>query len=746
MPSFLARWFLCALLAGVVPLACAAADAWLPLRDQDLLVSSDGNALDFSSLVQPGPAGRFGWAVPTQEGRMGFERRLTSQRFLCASMVFNTLNGGVPDKSAADRWVEQLQRTGYGLVRLHFIDAHLMSGRDQDFGFDPVQFDRLHYLMARMKDAGIYWIVDGMTSDNGAHGAVFPNRYVRKHTAKRDALLGGEGFDHWAQLVERLWGKRNPYTGLSPLADPAMLGVILVNEGGLAFQATVNGGRYPDVLARPFGDWLRKRYADEEALRRSWGTELRAGESRAAGVAMPSTVRGRSPRDIDFARFIADLEREAFRAMDAHVRSLGFGGFTTAYDNWGFVNADMSRAALGWVDMHSYHGLPSAHGQPGSTLAQNSIHSNVARYARELSNARQWGKPFTVTEYGQLFWNPWRHESAALIPAMAAHQGWDAICQFAETPLQADYRDSPFRRRQAIYPYGIGADPIARAGERLAAMLYLRGDVAPARGRIRLRIDPDAAFQRSGGWEQVPEGLSRLALVTAFGIDVGANTPPAQADEWVVDFRSPWPYWLRRLESALVNQGLDALATGVAPLKDAGIVPADNRSRPQDRIYQSDTGQVMIDSSSHRILIDTERTAVVVVRGGAAQAGALQVRDASGPGLFALSALDDKPLTESRRMLLWVLTDALNSGMTFADDERTTLRSLGRFPPLVRAISATLRWPSAVPGSVVVYPLSLAGERRAALPITQVDQAAELKLDTRALVDGPALFYEVVVN
>ena len=101
----------------------------------------------------------------------------------------------------------------------------------KDFDFDPEQFDRLHYLLAQLKAAGIYWIVDGLTSDNGAWGNVQPHRWVKKHRAKLDVLTSEKGFRHWATLVERLWGAKNPYTGSAPLQDPAMLGIILVNEG-----------------------------------------------------------------------------------------------------------------------------------------------------------------------------------------------------------------------------------------------------------------------------------------------------------------------------------------------------------------------------------------------------------------------------------------------------------------------------------------------------------------------------------
>ena len=182
----------------------------------------------------------------------------------------------------------------------------------------------------------------------------------------------------------------------------------------------------------------------------AWRGALKGGESLGGRIDVPESVRGNGPRDVDFARFVADLEGRTYRAMDSQVRRLGFRGLTTAFDNWGFFNADVARAAAPWIDMHSYHVLPSNHGNKGSHIDQTSIHDNSARYVRELTNARQWGKPFTVSEYGQPFWNRWRHESTVLLPAVAAHQGWDAICQFAETPIQFDYGPSPFLRRPSV--------------------------------------------------------------------------------------------------------------------------------------------------------------------------------------------------------------------------------------------------------------------------------------------------------
>jgi hypothetical protein len=739
------RQALCAAALALPGAAAQAADDWPALSDMDLRVAGKPHdALDFGAMFEAGPAGQYGWAKALPDGHIGFEKRPSAQRFLAASMVFGGVNGGLPDHPGAEALAAELRATGYNLVRIHFIDATLMAGRTKDFDFDPDQFDRLHYLMAALKKAGIYWIVDGLTSDNAAYGDVPVNRFAKKYSAKLDVLAGDRGLGHWSTLVDKLWNTKNPYTGVAPIADPAMLGIILVNEGGLRYMATISGGRYPPAMQPAWQAWLRQRYGNDAALKAAWGSAASDADSLAGTVAMPAGVRGGDPRDVDFSRFVSAREQEAFRLMDARVRGLGFRGLTTAFDNWGFLNEDVSRAATGWVDMHSYFALPSNHGQPGSVVSQASSLANVGRYVRELTNARQWGKPFTVSEYGQVFWNQYRHEAPLLVPAVASMQGWDAICQFAETPIQFDYGKSPYVRRQAIYPYGVGGDPIARAGERLAALLFRRGDVAPARGRIHVFVDPDKALARSGGWEQLPESVSRLAFVSAIGLDFGRMPAKPPAGELDIPLTDGRPAWIGKVESALLRNGVDLGGSddSLDALRSAGALAKANRTRTQKRVFESDTGQMLLDADAGSVSLDTPQTAALILREGDGTAGPLAIRHASAPATFALSALDGKPLAQSRHLLLWVLTDARNTGMRFDDAEATTLRAIGSWPPRVRPIAATIRLGNNVAKGLKVWPLSLAGERRAPLPLSSTAEGAELALDTAALRDGPALFYE----
>jgi hypothetical protein len=527
-----------------------------------------------------------------------------------------------------------------------------------------------------------------------------------------------------------------------------MLGIILINEGGLAFLATVTGGRYPDSLAAPFAAWLKARYRQDQALGSAWGSELRSDESVDRQVALPATVRGQSRRDKDFARFVGDLEVAGLRRMEAHVRARGFGGLATAFDNWDTLASDVSRTSAAWVDMHAYHTLPTKFAEPGSRVEQTSLLGGGARAVRQLTNARQWGKPFTVSEYGQPFWNRFRYEMSALLPAVAAHQGWDMICNFTETPIQASYGPSRFARRQAIYPFGVGADPIERAGERLAAMLYLRGDVKQSGHRIRLHVRPDALLERSAGWEQVPEAASRLAFVAPIGLDFGPLPGRPVPGEISIDLMAGAAPWLARLQNALAKVGANLGDDLVAPLRSAGIIDAANRTRPELLRYESDTHQCLLDSRDRTLTIDTPRTAVVVIAagGGGGSTSAFVVEQASAAALFAVSALDGKALKDSLHLLFWVLTDAKNTGMSFADADHSTLAELGKFPPLVRTVAARLSLDSSHAGDFRGWALGLNGQRRESVQLQSSGRKVSLAVDTGTLPGGPALFFELAAK
>lgn len=738
---------LCAGLAA----GCAFAQTWVPVRDVDLEIR-EGGILDLSTLAGAGPAGRHGWAVRVDGGAIGFERSPTPQRFFAAGFAFSPASGGFPEKEEADRVVEQLRRTGYNAVRLQNVDANLMTKRVDDFDFDPVQLDRFDYFFSRLKAAGLYMVMDVMYLDNGAFGNILPHRWVKKHNLRQSLYLDESARAHWLQLLKAMLNRPNKYTGTVPIKDPALLSLVLVNEGGIVELAYRQEGGFnagfPAAYAPEFNAWLSRKYGSERTLSDAWQGELGGDESLKAGVAVPKALRGKGARHRDFMQFVVDKERQTYQWMHEQARALGYGGFTTAFNNWGFWQSDISRASLPLVDMHSYHVLPTSFVAPGSRVAQSSALSNAARFVRELAGTRQWGKPFTVSEYGQPFWNSSRRESVALVPSYAALQGWDLVSQFTETPIQLRYEKTTLSRRAAIHPFGIGADPVLRAGERLAALLYRRGDVARSPARVSVMLDPASVMENGEGMSQLTEGLSRLSLLGGYGLQIGdaivdpGNRTAGKSFSIVTGASSThWKGLLANLATRIGVSGADN--ERLEELKSKGLLPRTNRSNFARQVYESDTGQLLLQAKEEQFTISTPSTIAIAVQRAPASAGSLNLSTSSVPATVSLSAMDGQELAQSKRMLLMVLTDAQNSDMAFEDAERNTLLRLGNLPVQLLGVQLSLIWTGPRSERLRAYALALNGERRDPVALTITADGWQLQIDTSKLPGGPTTYFEL---
>lgn len=716
---------------------------WPPLQDQSLEVDA-GSVLDFSSLVEAGPAGRHGWARALADGRIGFEGRPKPQRFFSASFQFAPSNGGFPDRDEARKLVTQLVRTGYNAVRLQCVEQQLMSGQKQDFDFQPEQFDRFQFLLAELKRQGVYAVIDIAYIDNGAYGGVFPHRWVRTaHQLRRDLLVDDAARNHWKRLLQRMLGQRNPHTGTVPLQDPSLLCLVFSNEGGLIELAFRAGGGWnaapPEVYAEPFRQWLAKRYATEADWRQAWGSEAAADESLAARVRLPARLRVTGSRQRDFMRFVVDCEQEAFRWQLAHAQSLGYRGLATSYNNWAWLHSDITRSALPVVDQHAYHAHPTGFVEPGSRVSGESSLPGAAGYLRELFATRQWGKPFIVTEYGHAFWNGFRREASALVPAYAALQDWDLLTQFSENSLQLSYQAPQPSRRSAIFPFTISTDPVRRTGERLAALLYARGDVAPARRRIEFRVDAQAVLAANGGWSQLGEAPGRLGLVSAVGLGFGREAAPGRVvldeqDDFMVDKSRTGYQVLNALGGRGLRRRLEA-----AGWADAGSLAAFERGR-----HVSDTGELQLDAGAGRFSVDTPRTVALLAASAPDSVGLLSLQRLSVPALVAACSMDGRALSQSRRILLFVITDATNTGIEFQDEARTRLRKLGTLPALVQPVQISLRLALAgTPGGLQLHALAQNGRRLQTLPLRMDGSNLQCDIDTAALSSGPSLMFEL---
>ncbi len=692
---------------------------WVPVRDVSLAILP-GSALDFSGMFPGAPAGTLGRVVIRPDGHLGFaDRPAEPARFLCASLAWNPASGGYPDHATADTYADQLRRHGYNAARFHFLDANLMAGRRADFDVDPVALDRFRYLLGALKRNGIVWVVDAMTAPNGALA-------VENRDLKLGVHLDSAARAAWLRFVRLVLATPDPYTGSTPLTDPAMALVVLANENGLTFDAIMNELRtregYPPSLRAPFNAWLRDTYGSDAALRTAW-TTLDPGESLADGtVALPPGRNARGPRRRDLERFFAALQTDTAAWMTQRLRELGYPGLVSAYNNGSTTGESLGRATLPVITADVYHDEVDSLATPLTITGLSSLADDAA-YVRAAAGVRWLDRPFAVLEYDHAFPNPTRHEAGLVFPAYAALQQWDLICRHAFGPIDLSFAQ-PWPQKRAILPYGLGLDPIGRAAETLAALLFRRGDVASARGTVAVRSG-DATDLLADGAEARPDRETKLALRSRFGLVPTATALPPGA--------------------LLLPDGAGA---GAAPsveteLRAAGMLQADSATDVARGRFESDTGEITLDATRQRFTVVTPRTEAVsfTAVNTPLRLGHVTVVAADGPTTVAVSALDGAPLPRSHRVLVILASDARNTAMRFADAADHVVTDFGRMPVLIERRCVTLRLATDQPGGWRLSSLRLDGAPGEAIAVRALPDAIVAVLDNTAPRHGPTTFF-----
>ncbi|MCS6758377.1 MAG: hypothetical protein MO852_04350 [Candidatus Devosia euplotis] len=230
----------------------------------------------------------------------------------------------------------------------------------------------------------------------------------------------------------------NPLYRHCPIADPALALIVLVNEGGLEFDSIVAEGQ-------------------------GGGESLEKGS-----IGLPTNRYALSARYRDVQRFFIEVETEGTAAMSAILRAMGYRGAISNYNNRPVLQANASRRDLEAVTMKIYFDWVSGYATPDTRIEQQSSIAKGLDYIRLAASTRRLDRPFLLTEYDHLFWNSYHYEVGLAVPAFAAFQGWDGLCRHGHGPIVLRYgEDAP--HKQKMLPYAIALDPVARAGETLAA-------------------------------------------------------------------------------------------------------------------------------------------------------------------------------------------------------------------------------------------------------------------------------------
>jgi hypothetical protein len=458
---------ICATVAAAAPSAAAEAPGgWYEFRPEN---DTGPSAIGMQDWLEK-PAGRHG-RITREGGQLIYHGQPIKLWGLNLSF-----SACAPEKDLADRRAAFYAKYGVNSVRLHkFADGAGWAGiqsAESVAEYDPDGLDRMDYLVAKLKEAGIYTTLSahfGTMKMGPADRRDVPyldefgafegrkNRVAAPHSA---LFYSPELQALQIRQMVNLLRHRNPHTGLTYAEDPAIAAIEIINEQSILFYTSMGPLQKSPTLrkqvAERFSDWLKEKYRSHQGLLKAWGPKALDSFQREFPEAVgehldkrsvlplgnpwfwdPDQLAGtqafRRQRLLDSLEFLYQLQCEAYDRYVAAVREAGYDGEILG-SNWQAGRALSHYANLhsdyrvGMIDRHNYFG--------GSRRGQKEFNNSsmlVRAGSGTLSSGMQQvvDRPFMLSEWIHVFPNEWGAEGPAIVGAYGLGlQGWDASYMF----------------------------------------------------------------------------------------------------------------------------------------------------------------------------------------------------------------------------------------------------------------------------------------------------------------------------
>lgn len=628
---------------------------------------------------------------------------------------------GEPLKQCARR----LSKYGVNLVRIHGAVFDSLGEPD----FKRIRF--IQEAVRAMKAEGVY-----------AHLSIyFPLWWTP--SSDHPWMKGYDGKKHpFAALMfnpvfqehYRAWWRALLLTpdasGHTLLEDPAVFGLEIQNEDSLFFW-TFNPDQIPQaqlaLLETRWSHWLKKKYGTLEQARLSWnGLTIPRDDFQAGRVSFRplwNLFSEKTARDRDTAAFLFETQRDFYVEMVGFLKSLGFRGAVTT-SNWNTASPEVLGPLERWsyttgdfMDRHGYFSI--AHKGDNAEWSIRNGHTYWDRSALRFeapspSKPKQFGHPIMEIEYdgkpsmlSETTWNrPNRYRSEAPIyyACYAALQGTDAIVHFALDGAQWSVKPGFWMQPWTLMaPSQIGQFPAT-------ALLYRRGLVKPGEVVAKLDLNKQDLLALKGTPLPQDANLDELRLKDIpHGKDLkaGERIPPLIHYTGRTEVRfteTPSQTWVADLTSFI------------------------DRS---NQVILSSTRELQLDYKNGILTVNA--SAAQGVSGNLKAVGKTVLRDleieSSSDNIHILIvSMDAKPIQQSKRMLLQVMTEerATDFQTESLDGGQRRITNLGRDPWQVREIDGRVIF--TLPHVLEFQPLDLNG-----YPSAPPIRSQELKLAPRTL-------------
>jgi len=337
------------------------------------------------------------------------------------------------------------------------------------------------------------------------------------------------------------------------------------------------------------------------------------------------------------------------------------------------VHWTIARSVFDLVDCHLYYNHPAwPGGRATYPQAQRSglVGEDCASFVKCWMPSRLWGKPFISTEFRYCWPSLYRSEQGPLIGAYSALQGYDGLCGYG----YAEADKGLYEVRHIFNSFETCNDPLALFSDRIAELLFLRGDVSPSRKRVAVRI-PGDLLDREELPIYFPMSFRNLGLITAIGSTVGQCIPGIPGME-LADSGNP---------DKLADPQLRKLwQTG-----------------EQTGVFASDTGEIRLDRNRSTLQVVTPRSECASFSLAGVKGKVLEVEAAGIPATVGIHSLDGQPLETCRSAVMFHLTETSNTGERYEDDSLLSQTSVGTLPLLVRRGAVNVVLNTATPFRIV---------------------------------------------
>ena len=691
---------------------------WCPLDCPRDIVA--GSALDFSSMkLLDAPAGKYGWIV-AKGPHFEFENRPGVPVRLYGVNLANSATFPATDE-AADRLLTRLERLGYNTIRIHHHDRHDGPGWhgggctrlvDGKLELEPVHMERLDRLIARGGARGFYFTTDLMVSRR----MTWRELGVDKDGSPKDARIyvwtWEPAFQNWCAFAKLFMGHRNKFNGKTYAEDPALATICLLNEPSFA-GGNWTWGMADEHVRAAWNRWI----AEQQAIDPNRFKAYFAAKPPANGAWWDGGDASLEARNA----FMGDMMGRFHARAREFLRSIGVRAMLTGENfgpGQGYV-AENRAKEYDYVDMHSYINHPD---RPGGTKARNVFDNrnpiqNGTYVECAIGRWRVVSRPYAVSEFNFAGTGSYRGTAGAFIGALAALQDWSAVWRYAYAQDRArtytDEDDPQGEKGRCLDVFDLSTDPLMQAGDRIAPLLFLRGDFTPLKTGVANDLDAEA--------------LSRTNGVVHSRTPVWADRVNVWSERTGFSIRGETPAGYRTVSA---SKGLAAF--------------------PKDYVSPAPT-QFVPCAADGSFVVRSARTEGVFRESGTGRADALTATISGGQAFVWATSLDGKPLAQAGRILLAHLTDVQGRGMVYADETMSALLEWGDRSSdptkengyIVRDGTATVRLALEQPEAYQVRALATDGTSLDEV-LTRV-QGGQLVFDVA--VRGPSgkgrLYYEV---